>query len=166
MAKQTTRIPHGDLLNFFRYRTSLGPLTISCNGSGITALCFGGRTLPGEYRPSELTDCAARQLKEYFSRRRRGFDVPLAPEGTVFQKSVWDALRAIPYGETRSYQQIAEVIGNPLSCRAVGMANNKNPIPILIPCHRVVGSNGSLVGYAGGLKIKQFLLTLEQDTPC
>lgn len=105
-----------------------------------------------------------KELSEYFSGRRREFAIPLAPAGTLFQKQVWEALQQIPYGETRSYKEIAEAIGNPKACRAVGMANNKNPIPIIIPCHRVLGSNGSMVGYAGGLAIKEQLLGLEQKS--
>ncbi len=89
------------------------------------------------------------------------FDLPLEPAGTEFQKSVWVALQAIPYGETRSYGDMARQIGNPKACRAVGMANNRNPISIVIPCHRVIGADGSLVGYGGGLDLKQKLLTLE-----
>jgi methylated-DNA-[protein]-cysteine S-methyltransferase len=110
---------------------------------------------------SPLLSRAAVELEEYFSGRRRNFDLPLNPRGTDFQRKVWTALRAIPYGETRSYAQIAMAAGNPKACRAVGMANNKNPIGIIIPCHRVIGSNGSLVGYAGGLERKRFLLDLE-----
>ena len=93
--------------------------------------------------------------------KRKSFDLPLKPEGTEFQKKVWNALLDIPYGETRSYKDIAVAIGNPKACRAVGMANNRNPISIIIPCHRVIGANGSLVGYGGGLPIKIELLNLE-----
>ena len=92
---------------------------------------------------------------------RRGFDLPLHEEGTPFQKKVWEELRRIPYGETRSYGQVAAAIGNPKAFRAVGMANNKNPIMIITPCHRVIGGNGALVGYAGGLNIKRYLLEIE-----
>ena len=89
--------------------------------------------------------------------------MPLAPKGTSFQQKVWAALREIPYGETRSYKEIAAMVGNEKACRAVGMANNRNPLPIFIPCHRVVGANGKLVGYAGGLDVKTFLLNLEKE---
>ena len=105
---------------------------------------------------------AAAQLEEYFAGKRAEFDLPLAPAGTEFQRSVWRALQTIPFGETRSYGEIAAQIGNPKACRAVGMANNRNPIAIIIPCHRVIGHNGSLVGYGGGLDIKQYLLELEK----
>lgn len=98
-----------------------------------------------------------------FAGRRRAFTLPLAPEGTPFQRAVWDALRTIPYGESRSYKQIAAQIGRPTACRAVGMANNRNPIAIVVPCHRVVGSGGTLVGYAGGLETKAYLLGLERE---
>ena len=101
------------------------------------------------------------ELTAYFAGTLRTFSVPLQPVGTPFQLSVWEALRQIPYGETRTYAQIAEAIGNPKACRAVGMANNRNPISILIPCHRVIGAGGALVGYGGGLEVKKFLLALE-----
>lgn len=102
-----------------------------------------------------------KQLTEYFEGKREDFNLPLAPEGTPFQKKVWKALQEIPYGETRSYQDIAVAVGNPKGCRAVGMANNRNPIPIIIPCHRVIGKNGKMVGYGGGLDKKMKLLKLE-----
>ncbi len=103
------------------------------------------------------------QLEEYFQGKRKIFDLPLSPFGTPFQQKVWNALCTIPYGETRSYKEIATQIGNPKGCRAVGMANNRNPIMIIIPCHRVIGSNGSLVGYAGGLRTKEWLLAHEKS---
>ena len=102
-----------------------------------------------------------KQLLEYLEGKRKLFDVPLNPKGTKFMKEVWTALQEIPYGETRTYGQIAQRIGKPKAARAVGMANHRNPIPIIIPCHRVIGSNGKLVGYALGMKMKKFLLTLE-----
>lgn len=104
---------------------------------------------------------AGRQLKTYLAGRLRNFDLPLAPRGTPFRQKVWAALTAIPYGETRSYKQIAEAVGCPKGCRAVGMANNRNPIAIVIPCHRVIGADGALVGYGGGLAVKEVLLRLE-----
>ena len=103
------------------------------------------------------------ELIEYFDGRRTEFSISLNPEGTEFQKKVWEALRAIPYGETRSYQEIAEAIGNKKACRAVGMANHHNPIMCIIPCHRVIGAKGTLVGYAGGLDKKAALLALERN---
>ncbi len=102
-----------------------------------------------------------RQLNEYFQGKRKRFDLKLSPAGTPFQKSVWQQLQNIPFGQTVSYSFIAEKIGNPKASRAVGMANNKNPIPIIIPCHRVLGKDGSLTGYGGGLDTKRFLLDLE-----
>lgn len=102
-----------------------------------------------------------KQLLEYLEGKRKNFTVPLNPKGTKFMKEVWTALQEIPYGETRTYGQIAQRIGKPKAARAVGMANHRNPIPIIIPCHRVIGSNGKLVGYALGMKMKKFLLTLE-----
>lgn len=146
------------------YNTPFGQITIACNGSAIVAVQFGNRIPFGiKEQRTELTDKAAFELNEYFSGRRKGFDIPLAPQGTEFQRNVWDALCQIPYGETRTYKEIAEAIGKPNASRAVGMANNKNSILLLIPCHRVIGANGSLVGYAGGIDIKEKLLQLEQN---
>ncbi len=104
-----------------------------------------------------------KQLEEYFEGKRKTFDVPLNPKGTKFMKEVWTALQDIPYGEVKTYQQIAKKVGNPKAARAVGMANHKNPIPIIIPCHRVIGSNGKLVGYALGMDKKRFLLEWEKE---
>ncbi|MNI75356.1 Methylated-DNA--protein-cysteine methyltransferase [compost metagenome] len=106
---------------------------------------------------------ASQQLKEYFAGERRQFDLRLDLQGSEFQRKVWNALLTIPYVETASYKDIAEMIGQPKAVRAVGGANNKNPIPIIVPCHRVIGSNGSLVGYGGGLSIKESLLSLERN---
>ncbi|GMA50215.1 hypothetical protein GCM10025857_15720 [Alicyclobacillus contaminans] len=117
-------------------------------------------------RAAAWADAAVQQLCEYFTGLRRGFDVPLVPRGTAFQQAVWAHLLSIPPGETRTYQQVAAAIGRPRAVRAVGQANRANPIPILIPCHRVVGSQGKLVGYAGSqVHLKQYLLTLEQAEP-
>lgn len=115
-------------------------------------------------RSTELLLCAQRQLNEYFGGSRKVFSLPLALTGTPFQRKVWQQLTQIPYGEVRSYGQIAQAVGNPKACRAVGAANHCNPIPILVPCHRVVGANGSLTGYAGGLWRKNLLLQLEQNS--
>ncbi len=111
----------------------------------------------------ELFREATRQLEAYFSGKLEYFDLKLAPEGTEFQKSVWKALCKIPYGETRTYKDIAASVGKPKAYRAVGLANNRNPIAIIVPCHRVIGSNGKLTGYASGLDIKAFLLKLEEN---
>ena len=112
--------------------------------------------------PSPLQREVDKQMGEYFEGKRKEFDLPLRPEGTVFQKKVWNALLEIPFGETRSYQDIANAVGSPKACRAVGMANHQNPIIIVIPCHRVIGKNGKLVGYGGGLSMKEKLLLLEK----
>ena len=111
---------------------------------------------------TELIRKCKQELDEFFEGKRKTFDLPLAPEGTAFQKRVWDALREIPYGETRTYKDIAIAVDSPKGFRAVGMANNKNPIAIMVPCHRVIGTNGKLVGYAAGMEIKTWLLALEQ----
>ena len=112
-------------------------------------------------KDTKLLVKAKNELEEYFEGKRKEFDLPLKQEGTEFQKKVWNALSKIPYGEKRTYKEIAKMIGNEKASRAVGMANNKNNIPIIIPCHRVIGSNGKLVGYALGLDMKQYLLDLE-----
>lgn len=116
------------------------------------------------YRETEVLLSAKKQLEEYFAGIRKNFDLPLKPQGTPFQLLVWEQLKQIPYGETRSYGEIAKAIGNPKASRAVGGANNKNPIGIIVPCHRVIGANGKLVGYAGGLDMKEKLLMLEKAT--
>ena len=156
------------------YDTSIGRIGIAENGRAITDLWFAGKADLGKVIPDKvnlqqeevgetpLLKKAADQLTEYLDGTRREFDLPLAIEGTEFQTSVWKALLAIPYGETRSYGDIAQFIGNSKACRAVGMANNRNRIAIIVPCHRVIGTNGKLVGYGGGLELKERLLALEK----
>ncbi len=134
------------------------PLTLTEKDGALAAVAFGG-TPGGQATP--LLQEAARQLEEYFAGRRQNFDLPLAPQGTPFQQKVWAALHRIPYGHTAAYNDIAQTIGSPNACRAVGMANHRNPIPVIIPCHRVIGTGGKLTGYAGGLDKKQLLLELE-----
>lgn len=152
--------------NVFFYPTAIGRIGIEENGAAITKLYFSRENAlqTAVLNETELLKKAGIQLQEYFAGKRRSFDLPLAPEGTPFQQKVWKALLEIPYGETRSYGDIARNIGQEKASRAVGMANNKNPIAIIIPCHRVVGSNGKLVGYAGGLDIKKQLLNLEKQS--
>lgn len=144
----------------FTMQSPIGLLTIEETDGAITALRFGGETVSPP--PTPLLQRAAQQLTEYFAARRRRFDLPLRPQGTAFQQAAWSALCDIPYGQTRTYAQQAAAIGNPKACRAVGMANHCNPLPLFIPCHRVIGAGGKLTGYAGGLAIKRFLLELEQ----
>ena len=159
---KTTDDSANTLHNYSVYVTKIGELIIASDGEAITALKFKHRaTVSGKNEASELTDRAAKQIEEYLAGKRRQFDLPLRPQGTKFQCLVWTALLGIPYGETRSYKQIAQAIGNPNASRAVGMANNKNPISIIIPCHRVIGSAGKLVGYGGGLDLKKKLLDME-----
>ncbi|MEA5093408.1 MAG: methylated-DNA--[protein]-cysteine S-methyltransferase [Sedimentibacter saalensis] len=148
--------------NIFVFQTKIGIVAIEDNGTEITDVNVISENHSIEVNETSLLKNAALQLNEYLEGKRNSFDLPLNPNGTEFQKKVWAALCDIPYGETRSYKQIAEYIGNPKACRAVGMANNKNPIMIFIPCHRVVGSDGSLTGYAGGLDMKEKLLSLEK----
>ena len=145
----------------------VGPLLLAGDDEGLRFLLFRkgrdkARPKP-EWEPDRATlKDTARQIGAYFAGRLKRFDLPLAPQGTPFQTSVWSALLEIPYGETVSYGHIAHRLGNPKAVRAVGLANGSNPIAIIIPCHRVIGSNGSLVGYGGGLPIKQALLALER----
>ena len=150
--------------NTYFYETSIGKIGITENGEGITHLTFTDKKIPAnsEIKETALLAEAAKQLREYLSGQRTSFELNLLPEGTDFQKKVWEVLRTIPYGNTLSYKEVAAAAGNPKACRAVGMANNRNPIAIFIPCHRVIGTNGKLVGYAGGLKIKEQLLQIEK----
>ena len=138
-------------------------LKIGYEDGAITLLTRTGEPASEEGRTA-LTDLAFRQILEYWNGRRRTFDFPYVLRGTEFQRKVWEALCAIPYGETRTYGEIAAAVGNPRACRAVGMANHNNPILIAVPCHRVVGANGGLVGYGGGLEMKEALLALEKKT--
>ena len=139
-------------------------IEIRCEEAYVTGIDFA-EEYPEEKEQQERTevsDEAARQLEEYFQGKRKTFKLPLKLKGTEFQKLVWDALLTIPYGETRSYSEIACQIGRPKASRAVGMANHRNPVAIVVPCHRVIGKNGSLTGYAGGLDKKEKLLDLER----
>lgn len=147
---------------FYIFDAPVGPIGILEDGCAVTGVWFGSNPPPdAERKETEISRCAALQLREYFAGKRRVFTVPLAPAGTPFQRCVWSRLLTIPYGETRSYGDVARGIGNTRACRAVGMANHRNPVPIFIPCHRVVGADGSLTGYGGGIRIKETLLRLE-----
>ena len=147
----------------FFYDTIIGKVGIAEDGIGITDVFLGNHLLGVDVKETELIKEAAKQLDEYFKGERQIFSVKLNPQGTLFQQEVWKALLEIPYGETRSYKQVAERVGNPKASRAVGMANNRNPIFIIIPCHRVIGSTGKLVGYGGGIDVKEKLLNLEYE---
>jgi len=142
-----------------RIETPFGPAWATVDGTGALKKFTFGRPEPDGADCPEL----ARQLNEFFRGARRTFDLALAPEGTAFQKRVWDELVKIPFGETISYGELACRIGNPSSSRAVGHANSKNPIALIVPCHRVIGANGTLTGYAGGLELKDKLLTWERS---
>ena len=147
---------------FVVVQSPVGDLTLTEENGALTGLYFGRRSLEGEEGLTALLERASRQLEEYFAGKRKQFDLPLSLRGTEFQRQVWAALRDIPYGETRSYGQIAQAVGRPKAVRAVGMANHRNPISIIVPCHRVVGADGSLTGYGGGLENKKFLPALER----
>jgi methylated-DNA-[protein]-cysteine S-methyltransferase len=149
--------------------TPLAVVATAAGGSLVALSLFGspaaaGAAAPADaaYRPGQppLPE-VRRQLGEYFAGKRRDFVLPLDPHGTAFERGVWSVLAAIPYGETRSYAEVAMAIGHPTACRAVGRANGRNPIAVVIPCHRVIGSDGSLTGYGGGLELKRLLLDLE-----
>ena len=148
--------------------TPLGAMRAATDGTSIVALEFDAslepqRAVPAA--PARLLDALRERLDDYFAGRCTDFDLPLAPAGTAFQRRVWDALCTIRYGTTTSYADIAHRVGSPSAVRAVGAANGRNPIAILIPCHRVIGSNGTLTGYAGGLDRKRALLALEAPAP-
>ena len=152
---------------FYHYhRTPIGTLLLASDGEYLQLLGFPTGAMKRSYdsgwkKDDEPFKAVIKQLDEYFDCSRQDFDLPLRPKGTEFQRRVWQALQQIPYGETWSYGELARYIGNPNASRAVGAANGINPIPVIIPCHRVIGSNGKLTGFAGGLETKAFLLDLE-----
>jgi methylated-DNA-[protein]-cysteine S-methyltransferase len=144
----------------------LGPVRLYARSDELAAVHLADdatdSTIEAELRTTPVLEVAAAQLAEYFAGKRRTFDLPLGPRGTAFQQHVWSALVAIPFGETRSYGAIAASIGKPAASRAVGAANGKNPIWIIVPCHRVIGASGELTGYAGGIAVKRWLLDHER----
>jgi methylated-DNA-[protein]-cysteine S-methyltransferase len=154
-------------MNYCYLESPIGKLLIAGDHEAILQINFAKNGKPakpeGEWQESQRGPVAqaVRQLREYFAGARTEFDLPLAPHGTEFQRSVWRRLQEIPYGETISYGELARRVGNPKASRAVGAANGQNPIPIVIPCHRVIGANGKLTGFGGGLPTKQALLALE-----
>ena len=154
---------------YYHYDTPIGLVRIEETGDALTGLyLYQKHSFPLEehtqyYRETVLIAEAHRQLLDYFKGQRKIFQLPLRPEGTPFQQKVWDALCQIPYGQTKSYSEIAALCGNPKACRAVGGACHNNPLLILIPCHRVLGKNGSLTGFGGGLSVKEYLLRLEKE---
>jgi methylated-DNA-[protein]-cysteine S-methyltransferase len=154
---------------YTQIESPLGPLLLAADESGVREIRFVNGRTPQKPGPewirgdnNESLRELAQQLNAYFSGNLEKFELTLSPHGTAFQRSVWNKLCDIPYGETISYGQLARRIGNPQASRAVGLANGSNPIPIVIPCHRVIGSNGKLTGYGGGLPIKEKLLALER----
>lgn len=154
-------------MNYTRMMSPIGELVIAGDGEALRFVHFQTGRMAARPEPEwEQADSAViretvRQLDAYFARKLRAFDLPLGPQGTDFQKRVWRELEEIGYGETISYGELARRIGNPAASRAVGLANGRNPIPIIIPCHRVIGSSGKLTGYGGGLPVKESLLALE-----
>jgi methylated-DNA-[protein]-cysteine S-methyltransferase len=153
-------------VSYTRIESPVGKLLLATEAQGLRLVSFESSKRATSVQPDWKENKAPfaeviRQLRAYFDGELREFDLPLAPEGTAFQLRVWNSLRTIPYGETISYGQLAQRIGNPKAVRAVGLANGCNPIPIIIPCHRVIGSDGSLTGFGGGLPNKKKLLALE-----
>jgi methylated-DNA-[protein]-cysteine S-methyltransferase len=154
-----------------RVESPVGPLVLAASDEGLHAIEFQPSRHPvardGMWQEGDhpLLRAAATQLAEYFAGVRRAFDLSLAPRGTAFQQAVWRTLATIPYGETISYTELAARVGRPAAVRAVGAANGRNPLPIVLPCHRVIGANGSLTGFGGGLPAKRFLLELEGALP-
>lgn len=152
-------------MNYCYCDTLIGRIIIGATDTAVTSLYFEEKENSQNIVENEtqLLKEAKKQILEYFSGERFTFELPLEPEGTPFQKSVWKALESIAYGKTNTYGEIAQLIGNPKAARAVGMANHRNPISIIIPCHRVIGANGKLVGYGGGLDKKEKLLSIEKQ---
>ena len=148
----------------YYYPSEFGRFSLVATDSSLTHFFFDGEAprFDTTEQATPLLQEAGLQLAQYLRGERRDFSLPLAPEGSEFFQRTWQALVAIPYGETRSYAEIAAAIGNAKACRAVGLANNRNPLPLFIPCHRVIGSNQKLTGYRGGLPLKQHLLELER----
>jgi len=152
------------MIHRFTYETVLGDVTLVEEDGALLAISLKSIQEGTELETTIIQE-AHRQITEYLKGERKVFDLPIRLRGTDFQQQVWTALLDIPYGETRSYKQIAEAIGNPKGMRAVGMANNRNPLLIVVPCHRVIGANGSMVGYGEGVEMKEFLLRLEKSLP-
>ncbi len=150
-------------MNFAIYNSQLGKIRIEHKNNIVTFLKKVEDDNFNEVQKTDFTDDVFKQVLEYFDGKRKVFDFKYEMQGTDFQKKVWSALLEIPYGETRTYKDIAKAIGNEKASRAVGNANNKNPVTIVVPCHRVIGTSGKLVGYAGGLKMKEYLLEMELE---
>lgn len=158
------------MIVFRRIESPIGPLLIAADERGLCNIEFRQSSHPVDRSGwrggnSPFLDATEEQLGEYFAGKRRQFDLALSPQGTDFQLRVWRALETIPYGQTISYAELARRVGNPKASRAVGLANGRNPLSIIVPCHRVIGADGSLTGYGGGLPIKEFLLRLEGALP-
>ena len=155
-----------EILYWHEFDSPIGRLLLAGDGESLIRVCFQSGPRPQQPADDWVAAvapfrAAITQFGEYFAGERRRFDLPLAPRGTEFQRRVWRALREIPYGQTLSYGELARRIGNPSASRAVGLANGANPLPVIVPCHRVIGADGSLTGFGGGLPIKRKLLALE-----
>jgi methylated-DNA-[protein]-cysteine S-methyltransferase len=164
------RIDKSEAMEYAYFESPVGNLLIAGSREAVKLISFpegskSRKPQPGWVQADKPFAEVARQLRAYFSRDLRRFDLPLQPEGTAFQLAVWRRLQEIPYGETVTYGELARRLGNPQGARAVGMANGSNPLPIVIPCHRVIASNGRLTGFGGGLEVKQMLLDIEKGLP-
>lgn len=159
------------MIAFRQIPSPVGPLLLAASDTALVAIEFRHNRHPvrrgADWHQGDnaVLRQAQRELADYFDGTRRTFDVPLAPQGTAFQRQVWQALAGIPYGATWSYRELAQRVGRPAAVRAVGAANGRNPLPIVVPCHRVIGADGSLTGFGGGLDTKAFLLRLEAALP-
>jgi methylated-DNA-[protein]-cysteine S-methyltransferase len=153
-------------VHYLTLESPIGTLTVAAGATALHAIEFAHNRHPQPRADwvrgdTALLRQAADQLRAYFAGQRRHFELPLAPQGTEFQRAAWQALAAIPFGETRSYAQQAAALGKPAATRAVGAANGRNPLPIVLPCHRVIGANGALTGFGGGIEVKRWLLAHE-----
>ncbi len=165
-AKRSAATEDVNRVSYTWFDSPIGPLLLAGSVAGLKLVSFAegsrARAVDPDWREEASSFInAVEQLRSYFAGKRTAFDLPLVVEGTEFQRKVWTALRTIPYGETISYKELAERVGSPKAVRAVGSANGANPIPIIIPCHRVIGNDGSLTGFGGGLPLKRKLLRLE-----
>lgn len=151
----------GDVLTYYIYRAPLGRITLACNGTALTHVAFGAVDFKGEHRACALTNQASNQILEYLAGKRKTFTMPLEPKGSDYQKRVWEYVCSIPYGQTRTYAQVAADLGSPKGLHSVSSACNHNPLPFFIPTHRIIGIHGDMGGFVGGPTVKRFLLDLE-----
>lgn len=160
-AKRMNTVHH----SYFIYRTPMGRITIACDGSALTHVAFGVAEFEGEYKACALTNKASSQVLEYLAHKRTSFSLPLNPAGSAFQKKVWEYVLSIPYGQTRTYAQVASDLGTPKGLHAISSACSHNPLPFFIPSHRVIGMHGDMGGFVTNPAVKRFLISLEAQAP-